>query len=126
MYSVAQHRRFLPVTSQFELDTEGLADPYPSLFALYRTECLLESCLVLAASSSSGFAHVFNFLHVLIMESQSRIGLQFLASHPQVSTALVRLLLASGTTTAEELGLAFAYRLQVIQINLIFTYSIKT
>lgn len=132
--AISQPKRFLPVCAQFEIATCP-QDPYPALFAFFRCHHLLECCLLLlSCPATSGYSAITGPVQeILTALLDSQDGMQFLASNPETSTAILRVLLTqpppvspgppeenmeegSGSTAPmQQLGLFMAYRLQALQ-----------
>nr|CAD7407518.1 unnamed protein product [Timema poppensis] len=110
---ISQPRRFLPVCAQFDISSIP-ADPYPGLYAYFRHHRLLEICLVLlSCSTTASYSTVVSIVQeILGVLLDTNHGLQFLASHTEVTSALMRVLLQEDD--CQPLGMIMAHRLHAL------------
>nr|CAD7263173.1 unnamed protein product [Timema shepardi] len=110
---ISQPRRFLPVCAQFDISSIPV-DPYPGLYAYFRHHRLLEICLVLlSCSTTASYSTVVSIVQeILGVLLDTNHGLQFLASHTEVTSALMRVLLQEDD--CQPLGMIMAHRLHAL------------
>lgn len=124
---ISHPKRFLPVSAQFEIGpSSSYPDPYPALYTFYRYHKLIESFLILlthpgTSCYSSIVVPVYEMIGALL---DSQDGLRFLASTPNVTNQLHRILVGNSSNTEEadessqgslpQLGLHLIYRLQAL------------
>nr|CAD7395412.1 unnamed protein product [Timema cristinae] len=110
---ISQPRRFLPVCAQFDISSIPV-DPYPGLYAYFRHHRLLEICLVLlSCSTTASYSTVVSIVQeTLAVLLDTNHGLQFLASHTEVTSALMRVLLQEDD--CQPLGMIMAHRLHAL------------
>lgn len=120
---LSQPKRFLPVSSQFEIGpSSSYPDPYPAIYTYFRIHKFLETfVLLLTHPVTSCYSPIVVPIHEMLralLDTQD--GMRFLAATPEVTNQLVRILLSSsgGTEETEEaspgscvqLGLCIVYR----------------
>uniref|UniRef100_A0A146LN92 Protein virilizer n=3 Tax=Lygus hesperus TaxID=30085 RepID=A0A146LN92_LYGHE len=115
---LSQPKRFLPVSSQFEINTTDFPDPYPAVFTYFRFAGLLKSCIVLLNLPSHSIIMPVNNLLAELLETDG--GMKFLASSREINE-IICLMLGSSTKHYKNvlrvnptLGLHLAYRLRAL------------
>uniref|UniRef100_A0A8D8WPJ5 Protein virilizer n=1 Tax=Cacopsylla melanoneura TaxID=428564 RepID=A0A8D8WPJ5_9HEMI len=125
-YKITQPKRFIPVSSQFEINSSIPSDLYRSIFLFYKEFGILENFLdLLSLPNLSHYntlvTYIVDFINVV---SESHDGLLFLLHYPtDVINKLLRVLLGTNIEDPEQqdtvhpvdsnLGVSLAYKMKV-------------
>ncbi|RZF39648.1 hypothetical protein LSTR_LSTR001169 [Laodelphax striatellus] len=126
-YLISQPKRFMPVSAQFEIGaTINSTDSYLSLFTYFKNHNILESFVTLLTHPATACdCNVVLPIYELIgafLETQN--GMKFLASNPEPTNQLARILLGPSPESDEHteeasfhlLGLHFVNRLYALSL----------
>lgn len=115
---MSQPKRFLPVTSQFEINVLDFPDPYPALYTYFRFAGLLKSFVVLLNLRNHSVIMPINNIIAELLETDE--GMKFMASSREINV-IICLMLGSSPKNNKNvprvnptLGLHLAYRLRAL------------
>lgn len=112
---LTQPKRFLPVGTQFEINTIDFPDPYPAVFRYFRFGELLKNFVILLNLPSHSVIMPINNMIAELLETDN--GMRFLCSSDEIND-IISLLCGSLTKNTlrvnPTLGLHLAYRLRAL------------